>query len=212
MTDMFPVLRVLGILLMIFSLAMGLPLAVSLWARDGVWHVYPQAMAATLAAGAWLWWRLRLFRQELQPRHGVMLVSLVWFWFGRKQLVEIAVHHRHDRHARAHLGLVGHPPEFLGGDEHLRPRGAQYVAEFLGAVEVHDGHDNRTQQRRRPERRRRLHPVRQLQRNHIAGPHPTGPQTGCQSAREGCSQRPRLSSHERPPSVLLKSGPGSPPA
>ncbi len=78
MVDMFPVLRVLGILLMIFSLSMGLPLAVSLWNQDGIWPVYPQAMAATLALGAWLWWRLRLFRQELQPRHGVMLVSLVW--------------------------------------------------------------------------------------------------------------------------------------
>ena len=78
MTDMFPVLRVLGILVMIFSLSMGVPLAVSLWAQDGVWRVYPIAMVATMAAGAWLWWRLRLFRQELQPRHGVMLVSLVW--------------------------------------------------------------------------------------------------------------------------------------
>ena len=78
MVDLFPVLRVLGILVMIFSLSMGLPLSVSLWTKDGVWHVYPIAMGATLMAGAWLWWRLRLFRQELQPRHGVMLVSLVW--------------------------------------------------------------------------------------------------------------------------------------
>ena len=78
MVDLFPVLRLLGILVMIFSLAMGVPLAVSLWTDDGVWHVYPKAMGATMLVGAWLWWRLRLFRQELQPRHGVMLVSLVW--------------------------------------------------------------------------------------------------------------------------------------
>ena len=78
MTDMFPVLRVLGILVMIFSLSMGLPLAVSLWTNDGVWQVYPVAMVGTMAVGAWFWWRLRLFRQELQPRHGVMLVSMVW--------------------------------------------------------------------------------------------------------------------------------------
>lgn len=78
MVDIFPVLRVLGILIMVFSLSMGLPLSVSLWMDDGLWRVYPMAMGATLAAGAWLWWRLRLFRQELQPRHGVMLVSLVW--------------------------------------------------------------------------------------------------------------------------------------
>lgn len=78
MVDIFPVLRVLGILIMVFSLSMGLPLSVSLWKDDGMWRVYPMAMGATLAAGAWLWWRLRLFKQELQPRHGVMLVSLVW--------------------------------------------------------------------------------------------------------------------------------------
>jgi trk system potassium uptake protein TrkH len=78
MLDLFPVLRVLGILVMFFSLTMTVPLGVSLWVGDGVWKVYPVAMAGTLAVGAWLWWRLRLFRQELQPRHGVMLVSLVW--------------------------------------------------------------------------------------------------------------------------------------
>lgn len=81
MVDLFPVLRVLGILTMVFSLSMGLPLLVSLWTQDGVWRVYLVAMGATLTAGAWLWWRLRLFRQELQPRHGVMLVSLVWMLF-----------------------------------------------------------------------------------------------------------------------------------
>ena len=81
MVDLFPVLRVLGILIMVFSLSMGLPLSVSLWTDDGVWRVYPVAMGATMMAGAWLWWRLRLFRQELQPRHGVMLVSLVWMLF-----------------------------------------------------------------------------------------------------------------------------------
>ncbi|MFY3384043.1 TrkH family potassium uptake protein [Paracidovorax sp. MALMAid1276] len=78
MTDMFPVLRVLGILIMIFALAMGLPLAVSWFWKDGVWHVYPMAMGATFAVGGGLWWKLRLFRRELQARHGVMLVTLVW--------------------------------------------------------------------------------------------------------------------------------------
>ena len=70
MVDMFPVLRVLGILIMIFALTMGLPLSVSWFLRDGVWHIYPVAMAATLAVGCGLWWKLRLFRRELQPRHG----------------------------------------------------------------------------------------------------------------------------------------------
>ena len=78
MVDMFPVLRVLGILIMVFALTMGLPLAVSWLTQDGVWQVYPLAMLCTLAFGFGLWSSLRLFRRELQPRHGVMLVTLVW--------------------------------------------------------------------------------------------------------------------------------------
>ncbi|WP_422844330.1 TrkH family potassium uptake protein [Acidovorax sp. M2(2025)] len=78
MVDMFPVLRVLGILVMTFASALALPLAVSWWTQDGLWFVYPQCMAATAFAGGWLWWSFRVFRRELQPRHGVMLVSLVW--------------------------------------------------------------------------------------------------------------------------------------
>lgn len=78
MTDMFPVLRVLGILVMIFASSLALPTAVSWWMRDGIWFVYPLSMAATAFAGGWLWWSFRVFRRELQPRHGVMLVSLVW--------------------------------------------------------------------------------------------------------------------------------------
>lgn len=78
MTDMFPVLRVLGILVMIFASSLALPLAVSWWTQDGLWLVYPQCMAATAFAGGWLWWSFRIFRRELQPRHGVILVSLVW--------------------------------------------------------------------------------------------------------------------------------------
>ena len=78
MVDMFPVLRVLGMLVMIFASSLALPMAVSWWTRDGVLFVYPLSMAATAFVGAWLWWSFRVFRRELQPRHGVMLVSLVW--------------------------------------------------------------------------------------------------------------------------------------
>ena len=39
MTDLLPVLRVLGMLVMLFALTMGVPLAVSLHEQDGVWQV-----------------------------------------------------------------------------------------------------------------------------------------------------------------------------
>ena len=78
MVDLFPVLRVLGLLIMSFACTMALPGLVSWFWLDGVWHVYPQAMALTFALGAGLWWTMRWFRRELQPRHGVMLVTMVW--------------------------------------------------------------------------------------------------------------------------------------
>ena len=79
MADVLPVLRVLGMLVMLFALAMGVPLAVSLHQQDGVWQVYPIAMAAALGSGAALTFGLRRYRRELLPRHGVMLVSLAWW-------------------------------------------------------------------------------------------------------------------------------------
>lgn len=78
MIDVFPVLRVLGMLIMLFALAMGVPLAVSWYAQDGVWQVYPAAMGMALLVGLGLLVGMRRYKRELQPRHGVMLVSLVW--------------------------------------------------------------------------------------------------------------------------------------
>ena len=39
-----------------------------------------------------------------------------------------------------------HPPELIGGDEHLRCGGRQDVADFLSTVEVHDRNDDRAEQ------------------------------------------------------------------
>lgn len=78
MRDLFPVLRVLGVLMCLFALSMALPGVVAWWGQEAVWQVYPISMALTLAAGLLLWWSMRGYRQELQPRHGVILVTLVW--------------------------------------------------------------------------------------------------------------------------------------
>ena len=59
MLDLLPVLRVLGILLMVFALTMGLPLGVSWVQGDGVWRVYPVSMAVTMGVGLALWVGLR---------------------------------------------------------------------------------------------------------------------------------------------------------
>lgn len=78
MRDLFPVLRVLGILLVLFALSMGVPLAAAWFSNDGVWQVWPKAMAVTIAVGLLLAVWMRKHKQELQPRHGVILVTLVW--------------------------------------------------------------------------------------------------------------------------------------
>jgi len=78
MRDLFPVLRVLGMLMVMFALSMLLPFAVSWFADDGIWRIYPWAIGITAAAGLSLWVGLDHFRRELQPRHGVILVTLVW--------------------------------------------------------------------------------------------------------------------------------------
>ena len=78
MSDVLPVMRVLGALLALFAVSMGVPLAASLWAREGLWQHYATAIAVTSMASALLWGGLRAHKRELLPRHGVMLVSVVW--------------------------------------------------------------------------------------------------------------------------------------
>lgn len=78
MSDVLPVLRVLGALLTMFALSMGVPLAASLWADEGLWQHYATAIVVTLMVSALLWGGLHGHRRELLPRHGVMLVSMVW--------------------------------------------------------------------------------------------------------------------------------------
>src|SRR5699024_7590355 len=51
---------------------------VSLLQHESIWLVYPVSIAVTAAVGIVLWLGLSPFRRELQPRHGVILVSLVW--------------------------------------------------------------------------------------------------------------------------------------
>lgn len=81
MTDLRPVLRVLGILLLMFGGTMAVPAISSLWTDDGVFGVYPLTMGITWACGTVLWWMARHEQRELQARHGIMLVAFVWMVF-----------------------------------------------------------------------------------------------------------------------------------
>lgn len=78
MRDLLPVLRVLGMLMVMFAGAMLLPFGVSWFTQDGVWRIYPWSIGITACAGLLLWGALYRHKRDLQARHGVILVTLVW--------------------------------------------------------------------------------------------------------------------------------------
>jgi len=78
MVDFLPVLRVLGVLLAMFATSMAVPLAASWYADDGLWPAYVWSIGITWVVSGVLWLNTNAYKRELLPRHGVMLVSLVW--------------------------------------------------------------------------------------------------------------------------------------
>jgi trk system potassium uptake protein TrkH len=72
------VLNVLSVVIVIFALAMLLPLLVSIIYGDAARDAYGKGVLATLASGAALWLAIREKRAELQTRDGFLLVALAW--------------------------------------------------------------------------------------------------------------------------------------
>lgn len=76
------VLRILGLLLALFSLTMLPPVAVSWLYNDGAWPAFAQAFVIILAAGLALFLPLRRHRAELRIRDGFLVVSGFWVVLG----------------------------------------------------------------------------------------------------------------------------------
>jgi trk system potassium uptake protein TrkH len=76
--NVLPVLRVVGMILTIFSAAILLPLVVALLHRDAAVLAYGEAFAITFASGLALWFVSRQAQRDLQIRDGFLLVTLVW--------------------------------------------------------------------------------------------------------------------------------------
>lgn len=74
----YPALNALGLIIVMFGLLMGFPLAVSFWLEDGATLAYDQSILVTLVAGAalWLWTRGR--RRDLRIHDGFLLVASTW--------------------------------------------------------------------------------------------------------------------------------------
>jgi len=74
--------RILGLLLMIFSVTMLPPVAVSLYFDDGNWDPFLDAFMVLLAAGAVIWWPARRNHRDLRLRDGFLVVALFWVVLG----------------------------------------------------------------------------------------------------------------------------------
>lgn len=74
--------RILGILLMLFSLSMLPPALISVFFRDGSHSQFLLAFVITSASGALIWFPQRAARRELRTRDGFLVVALFWFGLG----------------------------------------------------------------------------------------------------------------------------------
>ncbi|HUW28837.1 MAG TPA: potassium transporter TrkG [Sulfuriferula sp.] len=78
MLRVFPILNVIGLVVLLFAFTMLTPLAVSFYYQDAALHAYDEAILITFAAGLLLWLSTRHLRRELKIRDGYLLVVLVW--------------------------------------------------------------------------------------------------------------------------------------
>jgi len=70
--------RILGLLLMVFSVTMLPPIGVALYFQDGHWQPFLDAFATLLILGAIVWFPARKCVRELRLRDGFLVVSLFW--------------------------------------------------------------------------------------------------------------------------------------
>lgn len=78
MQSVLPVVGILGVIVMFFAGAMSAPLGVAWFGGETAVYSYDWAIAVTFGSGLLMWLTARRFRRELQPRDGVLLVSLAW--------------------------------------------------------------------------------------------------------------------------------------
>jgi trk system potassium uptake protein TrkH len=74
--------RILGLLLMLFSLTMLPPIGIALYFRDGNALPFAYAFAVLLVIGALAWWPVRKRVRELRVRDGFLIVALFWAVLG----------------------------------------------------------------------------------------------------------------------------------
>jgi trk system potassium uptake protein TrkH len=74
--------RILGLLLMMFSLTMLPPIAFSLYYNDHSWLPFVEGFGLTLAAGILIWLPVHRSRKDLRLRDGFLVVAAFWTVLG----------------------------------------------------------------------------------------------------------------------------------
>ena len=74
--------RILGLLLMLFSLTMLPPILFSLYYQDNSWLPFVEGFGITLAAGLLCWLPVHRVRKELRLRDGFLVVAAFWTVLG----------------------------------------------------------------------------------------------------------------------------------
>ena len=75
---LLPVLHILGMMLMFFSITYLMPIAASLAYADGTWIDFADAMGIAFGTGGLMWLATLRHKRELKPRDGFLLVTLAW--------------------------------------------------------------------------------------------------------------------------------------
>jgi trk system potassium uptake protein TrkH len=74
--------RILGLMLVMFSLTLLVPVAVSLGFGDGHWQPFILAMAIVAGVGLVLWLPVRRVRRDLRLRDGFLIAAVFWTCLG----------------------------------------------------------------------------------------------------------------------------------
>jgi len=72
------ILRILGILLMIFSMTMAIPIILAWALNETAINAFLSALAITFASGMLIWMPVQHMRHELRTRDGFIVVALFW--------------------------------------------------------------------------------------------------------------------------------------
>lgn len=72
------IFRILGLLLMVYSLSMLPPILVDFMYHESVWSAFAISFALTMGTGLVLWLPFHHYKRELKARDGFLIASLYW--------------------------------------------------------------------------------------------------------------------------------------